>query len=561
MEVVDDTTEFFAPVSADVVDGLIGQYDNMRRKLEAMAELATGEQYRGALQYFIEGNASENRHDRAPSVERLFELEGAIAALNAQYWGRALELTDVYECMPQKRRNEWNAQLRNPRGVRTRGLRGEPDYWTQEPLPAFEEATVRQTLTGLLAARTQFFAERVDGVFRGLSGEHVTNRPEGFGKRMIISYVLSFGSVSHDRAGLINDLRCVIAKFMGRDEPRHQSMQPLLARMNQSTGEWHTVDGGAMRIRAYKKGTAHLEVHPDMAWRLNQVLAHLYPLAIPAEFRARPKNRIKEFTLMQRPLPFAVLEVLGMVAYGHRPGKVYCLSHDARKKGRAYDEACHVLELLGGVATGAGEFSFDYVPDPVIDQVMLTGCVPDQKSHQFYPTRDYLGELATELAEIGPEDTVLEPEAGRGDLAKRLPLDQTTCVEISSLHCEILRACGFTTIQADFLEYAVKARAAGIRYSRVVMNPPFSDGRAQLHVEHASQLLGADGILVAILPAGMRGKNFLLGFEHEWSRLHDNEFAGTTVSVVLLKARRVLPTDISPLHDRRQSKGRKPRQS
>lgn len=154
-----------------------------------------------------------------------------------------------------------------------------------------------------------------------------------------------------------------------------------------------------------------------------------------------------------------------------------------------------------------------------------------------------------------------EPEAGRGDLAKRLPLDRTTCVEISSLHCEILRACGFTTIHGDFLEYAVKAHAAGIRYSRVVMNPPFSDGRAQLHVEHASQLLGADGILVAILPAGMRGKNFLPGFEHEWSRPHDNEFAGTTVSVVLLKARRVLPTDISPLHDRRQSKGRKPRQS
>lgn len=80
--------------------------------------------------------------------------------------------------------------------------------------------------------------------------------------------------------------------------------------MAKATGEWHVVDGGALRIRVYKKGTAHLEVHPDMAWRLNHALAHLYPLAIPAQHRQRPARRAKDFPLMQRLLPFEVLDLI-----------------------------------------------------------------------------------------------------------------------------------------------------------------------------------------------------------------------------------------------------------
>jgi hypothetical protein len=47
-----------------------------------------------------------------------------------------------------------------------------------------------------------------------------------------------------------------------------------------------------VRIRIYRGvGTAHLEINPEIAYRLNGVLANLYPLAIPAQFRARPKSR------------------------------------------------------------------------------------------------------------------------------------------------------------------------------------------------------------------------------------------------------------------------------
>lgn len=86
---------------------------------------------------------------------------------------KALNMTDVYEYMPNNRRTEWNEQIREMK------------------TPDFEEETVRPTIMELLNSRQQFFAERVDGIFRALSGDHVTNRPEGFGKRMILARVFN----------------------------------------------------------------------------------------------------------------------------------------------------------------------------------------------------------------------------------------------------------------------------------------------------------------------------------------------------------------------------------
>ena len=35
-------------------------------------------------------------------------------------------------------------------------------------------------------------------------------------------------------------------------------------------GEWIAIDGGALRLKAFQKGTIHLEIHPDMAWRFGK---------------------------------------------------------------------------------------------------------------------------------------------------------------------------------------------------------------------------------------------------------------------------------------------------
>lgn len=554
-EVMDGAAPFFAPVPSDVIDSLIGQYNRARVNIDSVCEIVAGE-LGNVLHYFLEGNCGDERTHRSLYVDRMFDKAGAIGSLDSAYWSKALALTDIYACMPQDRKNEWNAQLKNPLGKVKHHSRYDEERakeegrtlakWEIEPLPHFEEAAVRSTIESLLIARTQFMAEKVDGIFRSLSGHHVTNAPEAFGKRMIIAGILSsHGSTSHDRVGYLNDLRCVIAKFMGRDEPRHQgSTNALVEATRFRSGKWIVVDGGALKLRTYKCGTAHLEVHPDMAYRLNQILAYMHPHAIPAEFRLKPKRKSKDWPALNQPLPFAVLDLLNERQHvGNRerygvPGvQVFRFSFDAEKVNpAAYAQACKVLESIGGTpGTKLSHFyEFDYDFMEALNEIRETGCVPDQKALQFYPTPPKLANICAELAEIGPEHEVLEPSAGQGDLASVLPKEQTTCVELSALHCAVLRSRGFTAIQGDFLELAQRSE----RFDRIVANPPFSDGRWQAHLEAMIGLLKPSGRLVAILPASARNivKADASKVKMTWSGPYENEFAGTSVSVCILKA-------------------------
>lgn len=526
-DLIADAGQFFAPVSSDLVDGLIGQYRSMRSRVENVAELMQGEMG-GAVSYFLEANSREHRYGPT-TVERLFELKPAIAALNAAYWSKAINMTDVLDAMPQGRRDEWNAAIR--------------DHET----PEFDEETVRATLQDLLLSRSRFFAERVDGIFRALSGEHVTNSPAGFRKRMILTGITN-AYYSTERVGYINDLRCVIAKFMGRDEPAWNASGDVVRwARSHMRGQWVTLDGGALKIRCYDNGNAHVEVHPDMAWRLNCVLAQMHPNAIPAEFRQKPKKKLREFEMIQRPLPFAVLRELCRLeeaiefidppdAYRRRTRRIpntRKFSYGEFDK-HARNEVDQIIAAIGGALTKDGYWQFDYEPGDVISEIIASGCVPDQKSHQFYPTPQWLAEKAVELAEIGPHDMCLEPSAGTGGIADLLPSDRTVCVEISQLHCKVLEAKGFRAVCADFLSISQNEA----KPTKVVMNPPFDQGRWIAHLNHASDLLTHDGRLVAILPASAKSRDMLPGWTCSWHGPLDNAFPGVSVSVVILVAER-----------------------
>lgn len=527
-----DGSDFFAPIKPNALRELVDDYDRMRANIDQVVGFFAGN-LSGIVHYFIEGNRrQDNSRYSAISAGKIFERSGAVAALNAEYWQRALNLTDVYQHMPQARRSEWSKAIH--------------DMST----PEFTLPAVVETMRDLMASRERFLAERVDGIFRALSGEHVTNAPEAFGKRMIIARIITcYGSVEHDRVGFINDLRVVIAKFMGRGEPRWNSSSALVDHARANRGQWQSIDGGALRLRVYKCGTAHMEVHPDIAWRLNSILAYLYPTAIPASSRRRPARASKTFAPIERLLPFAVIEVLSEVSQAREPAK-----DDWRDRWRYIPmtvdmpfrehpaeiraEAARVLAYIGGVEIRPGRFQFDYEPGEVIGEIVRTGALPDQKSHQFYPTPESVAAVAYAFADIGPEHRVLEPSAGTGSLAAVLPQGRTTCVELSPLHCAVLRARGYSTIEGDFIAWADAQISTSNRFDRIVMNPPFANGRALQHVERAASLLASNGRIVAVLPASMRGNDVLPGWSHVWSDSFAGEFAGTGVSVAVVSIER-----------------------
>lgn len=180
-------------------------------------------------------------------------------------------------------------------------------------------------------------------------------------------------------------------------------------------------------------------------------------------------------------------------------------------------------------------WEFDYDCREILLQLAAWGRVPNAKSHQFYPTPEGLARDAVALAEDGavPSMNWLEPSAGQGGLADLLPKERTMCVEISELHCKILEAKGHMVKQADFLKLPVNGPL-----DRIVMNPPFSEGRWQAHVEHAAGMLAPTGKLVAIVPASAKDKFQLEGFTTSWSDVYVNAFATASVSVVILIAER-----------------------
>src|SRR5579859_5760027 len=93
-------TEFFAPVPRAVLLDLLTEYRHQRAHIAEMASFIAGD-VGDVVTYFLQGNGKEARH--LPHVNDLFRSAGAIAALNSEYWNRALALTDVLDCMPQAR--------------------------------------------------------------------------------------------------------------------------------------------------------------------------------------------------------------------------------------------------------------------------------------------------------------------------------------------------------------------------------------------------------------------------------------------------------------------------
>ena len=481
------------------IDALFSEYDAVKKELEEVCGYA--KKRSGAMFYLIRACSRKNKVG-AFHVDEIFNESDGVASLDAGFWQRAINLTDVLSVMDATARNKWNESISNC------------------TTPSFNEETVVPTIRGLLADRSKFFTDRVDGLFQCLSGEHVTNQPQGFSKRMIINYFLNeWGSIDWKRSEYVEDLRYIISTFSDRGRPdRTREMLRDLV-MHEPTGKWLSCDGGAWRIKWFKKGTIHIEIHPDLAWRMNKILASKYPTAIPESFKRKPKKekKVKDFVMREDALSYDTLNWLMSLA--ERDRRVIAL-------GDASKEIAYVLDYLGGKRDGSS-WTFDYSVNLAIKEICRSGVLPERVSHQFYPTPPELAEFAVSFAEIKEGDECLEPSAGQGGIAEYMPAG-TNCIEISEFHCEILKAKGLKAECADFLSSTVTRK-----YDIIILNPPFSEGRAKAHTEKAYECLKEGGTLVAILPASFADKEIIKGADHKYSQVFKNGFSHANVDVVM----------------------------
>lgn len=123
---------------------------------------------------------------------------------------------------------------------------------------------------------------------------------------------------------------------------------------------------------------------------------------------------------------------------------------------------------------------------------------------EFYPTPEPLLEAMTDGINWKEIETVLEPSAGKGNIAefcirKRKEAAWNTdldidCIELDSELKSVLNGKGLRVVHDDFLTFQTYKR-----YDLIIMNPPFSQGAK--HLLHALELMLPGTGLICVLNA------------------------------------------------------------
>jgi predicted RNA methylase len=170
-----------------------------------------------------------------------------------------------------------------------------------------------------------------------------------------------------------------------------------------------------------------------------------------------------------------------------------------------YVKLADALKAAGGKWNrGAQAFLFGEDAALVLAALLEAGSVVRPQDEGWFPTPAPVIARMLELADLTPSwgHYLLEPSAGEGAIASAFAAAGCTvdCVELNAKRAGVIYAAGYarSVTMADFL-----ALPPCDAYDRIVMNPPFA-GKADIaHVRHALRFLRVDGVLVAVMSAGV----------------------------------------------------------
>lgn len=115
----------------------------------------------------------------------------------------------------------------------------------------------------------------------------------------------------------------------------------------------------------------------------------------------------------------------------------------------------------------------------------------------FFPTPPKVIAQMLHLANLQPALRVLEPSAGRGDIADAIqsayPDVRMDVIEINPMLCSVLKFKGYQPVADDFLDYAGTGS-----YDRILANPPFENFQDVTHIQRMYALLAQGGRLVSV---------------------------------------------------------------
>lgn len=498
------------------LDELLDSYSSDLIKVNALMEVFNSG-VMSAFYYFSSGHEAETGSAyHIPS--NLMEINKGLGGLNASYWRKFLDATEILDVMPHEMKSVWLEQLCNCDC---------PEFSRENVIATYQESTSNHAM---------YFAQRVLSVFKKLSKSHKTNSGFGFKQKLIINSVVDRCGINNHET--ISEIRNIVGIMIGRLFPSEAKFYSydVVKKCTEQYGEWLEIDGGALRIKVHKKGTAHVQFDTDIADRLNQFLAKVMPLALGEASKTNQQTFKSNYSPSNNYLSLEQISSLQKFLDRNSSESEQYYINVHGEDGRLKDETLNILTRLGAkTADTAGGSKYivtcDYNLHRVVQSIVIDGCIPNWKDHQYYPTNTDLSFNAACELDIQKSDICLEPSAGQGGLAIHLN-ENATLVEISKINCEILKAKGFKDVICD--DFISWAKNTNKRFDKILMNPPYKNNQSTNHVVAAFHLLKKYGKLVAVVPSTFKGKEIIKGAQHTFSDVIYGQFDETKTSVVLM---------------------------
>jgi 16S rRNA G1207 methylase RsmC len=173
----------------------------------------------------------------------------------------------------------------------------------------------------------------------------------------------------------------------------------------------------------------------------------------------------------------------------------------------------------------------------------------------YFPTPPDVAKDLLQFASFDSLDRILEPSAGTGALIDAVlnqhPGAQISYCEINVFLLDVLRlkyedSTNVSFLERDFGEFHI--RHQDLRFSAIIMNPPFEKGQDIDHLLRAHRLLAPNGVLAAIISEGAfqrtdkraaAFRQFLASTNAVDSRLPSQSFkpSGTAVASRMIRIR------------------------
>ena len=272
------------------------------------------------------------------------KLEDAIKAVDSSMWMKFAHNSGLQQVMPSKDWSDFIAQI----------------YACDTP--PFESEHIEAFLSFYNGNIGEVFARKVYSVFQSLSRYHKSNSPFHFGRRLIFTYVHNDGCMSYNHRAIPELLECVCT-IMGRTSSH--LYDDIARKLIANTGKTMAVDGNAILMRSFKNGNVHAWLHPDVAAKMNKILATHCGLTLGSarNFDYRKQRDKGSASLVQVTLSDGERRNLAD-ARVTKEGDLWRVSR--------CDRLAPYAKKQDGVTLW-----FDFDPSPIIDEMVTNGVVPD----------------------------------------------------------------------------------------------------------------------------------------------------------------------------------------